>query len=170
MALITRHKEKMGKGVFDVFDDGRKYAYYKGDLFSQFIVKINADDSSQIIYPHCEEWDELEEPGKDPNIELAGFHVMTPELFHSWRLVLWYDTFMWPQVAGAWQVCISGSPACSTDEQIKSLTVAFVSWYIKPTIAKTLAENLVNLGQKPKYTELGLTDAPERFIQLERGI
>ena len=165
MALITRYSQPKASGVLDEFDDGRSYAYYEGDRFSEAMIKIESDDTTSVVmYPHPD-FDEIEAPGADVNISLAGYHQMDTDREHKWRLVFWFEYFWWPRIATVWQTNL----AETRDNQIQLLKGALEAWYVDNTLSLNLATNLVDNSTKPKYTQIGLTDIPNLFVRIATG-
>jgi hypothetical protein len=167
MAQITRYRDRNSRGIYDVFDDGRRYAYYRGDRFSQWVIKIYPDDTSVIIHSDSPDWDEIEEPGKNSVLSLAGYYDMDQSIRSTWRLVMWYEIFCWPQLYTTKLAIESSIPIPAT--QFECMKAVLLSWHVNPANVFSVATNLITLDQKPKFTELGMSDAPERFIILEAG-
>ena len=165
MALISRYTEVEGHGVLDILDDGRSYCYFSGNRATETIIKVNSDDTTTLImYPHAD-FDEIEAPSSNSNIDLASYNKMTHEQHYHWRLVIWFEFFWWNQVATMWQSNLSET----RDIQTERLKGAMDSWYSDTSLTLLLATNLVDGSVKPKYNQIGLTDIPYLFVRLSTG-
>lgn len=168
MALVERRRGLYGLTHADQFLEGPASGSWVLFIDSEAglgtaIIHLEQDDSTEVYPSGSAQYNYWH-----TNVNETGDFVLGPDLTNGQQrrmnMIIWFEGFLIPAVLDA-NSAMQGA-GMTNAQRIVGIAATLVSQGVPPANANAIASAYVGSATVPKYTDLGMTDFPERLKRL----